>query len=96
MDDVVERFKALSHKNRLAIFDYLRQHELACCDDSAEGCCVSDIANQFDLALSTVSHHLKVLKDAGLVKCVQRGQHTYCAINPQTIDELLGFLSLER
>lgn len=96
MDNIAARLKALSNENRLAIFQYLRQKELACCDDSEQGCCVGDIAEQFDLALSTVSHHLKVLKDAGMIKCTQHGQQVYCAINEDAIHGLVRFLSSEQ
>ena len=87
-----KRFKALANENRLAIFKYLRKHERVCVSPQ-EGCNVGDIARQFDLALSTVSHHLRVLHEAGLIECEQRGQYTYCIINQQAVDELQAFFS---
>lgn len=90
--DMSKRFKALSNQNRLAIFEYLRLNELSC-QCSGEGCCVGDIAQQFDLALSTVSHHVKVLKEAGLVKCEQRGQHISCTVNHEAVSQLRDFFS---
>ncbi len=92
MPDKVKLLKALANENRLAIFEYLRRHDLSC-DERGEGCTVGDIAQQYDLALSTISHHLKELKDAGLIKCVQHGQYTYCAINQEAVDELSRFFS---
>jgi ArsR family transcriptional regulator len=92
MQEIGKRFQALANKNRLAIFEYLRQHELVW-DGPPPGCNVGDIAGQFDLALSTVSHHLKVLHEAGLIKCEQRGQHTYCVVNWEAVDELREFLA---
>lgn len=90
--DFTRRFKALANKNRLAIFNYLRKHNKIC--DGAEGCCtVGSVAEQFDLALSTVSHHLKVLLDAGLIRCEQQGQFSYCSINPQSLEEMKAFFS---
>lgn len=86
------QFMALANKHRLAIFEYLRKHELTC-DESGQGCKVGDVAQQFDLALSTVSHHLKVLYEAGLIRCDQKGQHVFCSINWEAIDELRRFLS---
>ena len=94
MPNTVKLLKALSNENRLAVFEYLRRQELLC-DDLGKGCCVGDIAQQFDLALSTVSHHLKELREAGLVKCEQRGQHTYCTIDQETVKELRDFFSAE-
>lgn len=49
-------------------------------------------AGQFELALSTVSHHLRVLHEAGLIKCEQRGRYTYCGVNWETIEQLRAFL----
>ncbi len=92
MADLSRRFKALADQNRLTIFEYLRQNESVCqCSD--EGCCVGEIAQQFDLALSTVSHHLRVLKDAGLVICEKRGQHTYCTVDQVAVGELRTFFA---
>lgn len=80
-------FKALSDPNRLAILQLLRE----CCNP---GCCypvgnepnsVSRIAERFDLSLSTVSHHLKELRTAGLISCEKRGQWVYCTPNPEIL-----------
>ncbi len=90
--DTTRRFKALANKNRLAIFEYLRRHGTIC--GGAEGCCtVGSVAEQFELALSTVSHHLKVLLDAGLIDCEQHGQFSFCSINPQALEEMKTFFS---
>lgn len=95
MYHTVKLLKALSNENRLAIFERLRRQELSC-DCPGEGCSVGDIAEQFDLTLSTVSHHLKELKEAGLIKCEQRGQFTYCLINEEAVKELHSFFSPEQ
>ena len=93
MEDTSKRFKALANKNRLAIFEYLRSHGAVCGCGPDECCSVGNIAEQFDLALSTISHHLKVLFEAGLIVCEQRGQFSYCSIDNQTVEELRDFLS---
>jgi ArsR family transcriptional regulator, arsenate/arsenite/antimonite-responsive transcriptional repressor len=87
-----KRFKALGNKHRLEIFQYIRKHELSC-DDKGQCVNVGDVAKQFDLALSTVSHHLKVLYDAGLITCEQNGQQVFCSINRKTVDELRHFFA---
>ncbi len=91
MKETSKRFKALANKNRLAIFEYLRQNEEICVKPK-EGCNVGDIARQFNLALSTISHHLKVLHDAGLIRCEQQGQYTYCRIDWDVVKDLRHFL----
>ena len=53
---------------------------------------VSEIASRFDLSLSTVSHHLKELKSAGLIICEKRGQWVYCRPNPEVLRDIEGFL----
>lgn len=92
MRDYSKCFKALAHKNRLEIFEYLRKQEQHC-SPTGEGCNVGDIAQQFDLALSTVSHHLKEMHEAELINCMQRGQFVCCTINHQTVAELQAFFS---
>ena len=93
--DFSRQFKALAHKNRLAIFEYLREHELSCGCLPDEGCTVGDIGKQFELALSTVSHHLKVLYEAGLIVCEHRGQFSFCCTDREAIEQLRSFLGPE-
>ena len=92
MNNTIKALKALSNENRLAIFEFLRQNDLSS-DESGKGCTVGDIAQRYDLALSTVSHHIKELKEAGLVKCEQRGQSKYCTIKQETVENLRDFFS---
>lgn len=93
--EVIKQFKALANENRLAIYEYLREYEQVSVDPEEEGSNVGDIAQQFDLALSTVSHHLRILHESGLIVCERRGQHTYCVINHQAVDGLRTFFSSE-
>ena len=94
MRKIIKCLKALANKNRLEIFEYLRKQEMNC-NPSGDGCNVGDIAQQFDLALSTVSHHLKELYEAELINCVQRGQFVCCTLNRQTVAELENYFSSE-
>lgn len=100
MQDPSKLFKALSNENRLAIFELLRERSVAVGEPGAgpgqgDCCNVGDIAQQFDLALSTVSHHLRVLHEAGLIKCEQRGQFTYCIVDWDTVGQLEAFFSAQ-
>jgi ArsR family transcriptional regulator len=96
MKDPSRVFKALANKNRLAVFEYLRGQERLAVDAPEEACCnVGTIAEQFDLALSTVSHHLRVLHEAELIRCEQRGQFTYCVVNWETVEQLRQFLGAQ-
>lgn len=121
MERLAAIFKALSDRNRLAIFQTIRS---CCCEvvNDAEaavedeagssevrtrlageadapgdvGNSVSEIASQFDLSLSTVSHHLKELRNAGLIICEKRGQWVYCRPNPEVLKDIEGFLEDEQ
>lgn len=62
--ECADRLKALSEPLRLRIVDVLRQGELA----------VGDIADALNVELVTVSHHLKILKNAGLVEAERNGR----------------------
>jgi DNA-binding transcriptional ArsR family regulator len=71
--------KALAHPARLQILDYL---------GSVEACVCGDIVNILPLAQSTVSQHLKVLKEAGLVEGEIDGPRTCYCLNRQTLATL--------
>lgn len=66
---VVPLVKALSDETRLAIVELLLG-----ADDEL---CACDIEDAFDLSQPTISHHMKVLRDAGLIDGEKRGQWVY-------------------
>jgi ArsR family transcriptional regulator len=72
-------FKALSDPTRVAILSRLA---------SGEKCCVCDLTDAFDLAQPTVSHHLRVLRDAGLVDAERRGTYAYYWVVPEAMERL--------
>jgi len=82
---------ALANPNRLAIFERIHGNGL-CCRTDAKGNTVCAIAEDFALALSTVSHHLKQLRRAGLITCERRGHEIVCAINYDTFDRMVALL----
>ncbi len=91
-----EVFKALSNPNRLKIFWGLA----TCCKpgtigiiDSGNTACVGDIARDLDIVPSTVSHHIKELRQAGLIKTHRRGQNIECWVDPELLEELKVFFS---
>ena len=96
--EIAKIFKALSDPNRLKIFLLLQD----CCPsgcqpaEANERNTVSRVAEQFDLSLSTVSHHLKELRNAGLIVCEKRGQTVYCGPNDDVLEELKTFLEAAR
>ena len=78
-ETLAARFRALSDPTRVAIVNRLA---------STEECCVCDLTATFDLAQPTISHHLKVLRDAGLVESSRRGTWAYYRLVPDAVREL--------
>ncbi len=87
-------FKALGDENRLAIFQLLRERCAGGCELSEDGAdrTVTEIARAFELALSTVSHHLKELRNAGIILCEKRGKQVHCRVNSAVLGELAAFM----
>ena len=90
--ELAKALRALANPNRLAIFERIHEDGL-CCQTDARGNTVCAIADDFELALSTVSHHLKALRSAGLITCERRGQQILCAINHDTLQRMTTLLS---
>jgi ArsR family transcriptional regulator len=83
-DDLAAVFKALSDPTRVAIVSRLA---------SGEACCVCDLTETFELSQPTVSHHLRILRDAGLVQAERRGTFAYYWLVPEAIERLAGVFS---
>lgn len=92
MQDLAKIFKALGDPTRLAIFELVRDcgHPDGCTDEEASDN-LSQIAERFHLSLSTVSHHVKELRNAGLITCEKRGQRLYCWVHPEVLASLEQF-----
>ena len=73
------RFRALSDPTRVAIVNRLA---------SVDECCVCDLNAAFELSQPTISHHLKVLRAAGLVESSRRGTWAYYRLVPDAVREL--------
>src|ERR671925_230391 len=77
--------KALGDPIRVQLVDVLKKH--------AGRVCVCELVPLFDLSQPTVSHHLKVLRDAGIVDSERRGLWAYYFVLPDALDELSAWLS---
>jgi ArsR family transcriptional regulator, arsenate/arsenite/antimonite-responsive transcriptional repressor len=77
--------KALGDPIRIQLVDVLMQH--------AGEVCVCELVPLFDLSQPTVSHHLKVLREAGIVGSERRGLWAYYYVHPAALEELSGWLS---
>jgi ArsR family transcriptional regulator, arsenate/arsenite/antimonite-responsive transcriptional repressor len=77
--------KALGDPIRLQLVDVLRRH--------AGQVCVCELLPLFDIAQPTLSHHLKKLREAGIVDCERRGLWAYYYVRPEALEELTTWLS---
>jgi ArsR family transcriptional regulator len=77
--DGARLFKALGDATRLAILRQLREQGEVCACDFVAGC---------DVGQPTVSHHLKVLREAGLVRGERRGLWIYYRIEPEGFERV--------
>ncbi|GAB4043497.1 autorepressor SdpR family transcription factor [Spirosoma jeollabukense] len=75
-------FKALNDPTRRQILDLLRGGDLN----------AGDIAERFDMTKPSISHHLDLLRQAGLVESVKQGQFINYSLNTTVLDELLAWL----
>jgi ArsR family transcriptional regulator, arsenate/arsenite/antimonite-responsive transcriptional repressor len=76
--------KAIADPVRLQLVDVLRKH--------AGKVCVCELVPLFDLSQPTVSHHLKVLREAGIVDSERQGLWAYYYVVPGALDELAAWL----
>jgi ArsR family transcriptional regulator, arsenate/arsenite/antimonite-responsive transcriptional repressor len=76
--------KALGDPIRVQLVDVLRKH--------AGKVCVCELVPLFDLSQPTVSHHLKVLRDAGIVGSERQGLWAYYHVNSDVLEDLSAWL----
>jgi ArsR family transcriptional regulator len=100
IEKFAEMFKALSNPNRLKIFLRL----ISCCqpgmvtsinpNTGMEGCaCVGELGQDLGIVASTISHHIKELRQAGLIRMERQGQKIECFIDPAALTTLREFFS---
>ena len=77
--------KALGDPIRLQLVDVLRKH--------AGKVCVCELTPLFDVGQPTVSHHLKVLRDAGIVDSERKGLWAYYYVRPEALEEVARWLT---
>jgi ArsR family transcriptional regulator len=82
-ETVAARFKALADPTRVAIINSL---------SAADEVCVCNMTEDFRLSQPTISHHLKILREAGLVESTRRGTWAYYRLVPEAIAALRGAL----
>ena len=79
----IELFHALSDETRLEIIELLRNGER----------CVCELTDTLDAAQSRLSFHLRVLKDAGIVRDRKDGRWVHYELDPEAFDEMEALVS---
>ncbi|MGH9443348.1 MAG: ArsR/SmtB family transcription factor [Thermoanaerobaculia bacterium] len=98
MDDsqVAETFKALSDPTRVKILAMLKTKGRSCCDLIARnepGLCACDIEEAVKLSQAAVSHHMGLLRRAGLVEAEKRGRWIYYRRNEAALARLADVIA---
>jgi ArsR family transcriptional regulator len=75
-------FKALNDTTRREILELLKEKDLT----------AGEIADQFSISKPSISHHLDLLRQAGLVVSVKQGQFIYYSLNTTVMDEMLKWI----
>jgi len=81
-DDLNTLFKALNDPTRREILELLKEKDLT----------AGEIADQFSISKPSISHHLDLLRQAGLVVSVKEGQYIYYSLNTTVMDEMLKWI----
>lgn len=87
--ELAKTFKALGDPVRLRLLSMIASR-------SGGEVCVCDLTPAFDLSQPTISHHLKLLRQAGLIDCERRGTWVYYWALPATFERLSAFLTATR
>ncbi len=100
-ENIIERyasaFKALGNPHRLKIFIKL----ISCCTPGTKAychdegtACVGDLGQDLGIVPSTVSHHIKELRNAGLIKVQRQGKNVVSWVDPEILAELSKFFNI--
>ena len=81
MADIVKMLKALSDENRFTIFNIVLKGETCACE----------LLKELDIAQPTLSRHMKVLVDSGLISARKDAQWMRYSVNREALSELVGY-----
>jgi ArsR family transcriptional regulator len=85
-EDLSVLFKAIADPVRLRLLSLIASHE-------GGEACVCDLTSAFEVTGPTISHHLRVLREAGLIDSQRRGTWVYYWINPDVLARLSAVLA---
>ena len=85
MRKIAEFYKALGDETRLKIIQMLSRREM----------CVCEIIDKLDMSQPAISHHLKILRQAGLVKDSREGKWIYYSLNDRVFKDVFAGEEME-
>jgi ArsR family transcriptional regulator, arsenate/arsenite/antimonite-responsive transcriptional repressor len=85
-DELAPLFKAVADPMRLRLLS------LIACHDGGESC-VCDLLEAFDVTAPSISYHLKILREAGLISSERRGTWVYYRVNPDVMTRMSAVLA---
>jgi ArsR family transcriptional regulator len=91
MSDTLSAFKALGDPARIRILEFLWRPDAACCS-LEDKVCACDVETMLGLSQPAVSHHMKILVQAGLVLSGKEGRWVYYRINRPRFREVTQWL----
>ena len=80
-------FKALGEPNRVQIINLLAQNGAMC---------GTELAERLGISIALLSHHWKVLTNAGLIRFEQNGQHKFVSLEADAMQELMAFCACDQ
>jgi ArsR family transcriptional regulator len=86
--EMAVKLKALADPVRLRLFSSVASH-------AGGEACVCDISGGFEVSQPTISHHLKVLRNAGLLTSQRRASWVYYAVVPEALRDLSSLLNMD-
>lgn len=88
-EGLAQALKALSDTSRLKLLKLISKQNLR------KDLCVDDLAKALKISQPNVSHHLKILKLSGFIRCEKKDCYSYYILNRERLDEIASIIKSE-
>jgi DNA-binding transcriptional ArsR family regulator len=94
VDRLARMFRALGNPHRLRLFmNLLEESKLDLAKGRIHDCFLAKLLAGIDIGAATLSHHVKELSDAGLIRTEREGKQLTCSVDPAGLDQLRTVLT---